>query len=339
MTQPLALAAQRRKEGAGALLRTTLHGSAGHVGQELSRTVEELEDAPLSPTLLQTEAGLTFLEPIPPCARLIVLGGGHIALALCEMAAACGFSVTVVDDRPDFADPSRFPQATHTLCMPFQEAVSALKLTEWDYVAVLTRGHAHDGDCLRALLAGTAPAYLGMIGSRRRVAAQLRLLAEEGYDPDTLGRICTPIGLAIGAVTPAEIAVSILAQLIARRRQGAYAFREGRQFVTDLQGEVLEELSACPEPLAVVTVLAADGSTPRGAGARLAITAGGRLIGTIGGGLAEGAAIREASELIGTGRFALRTFDMTAAAAAREGMACGGRMTVLMEDLSNFYHP
>lgn len=325
----------RRRAGESALLRTTLRGETGSVTDDLCRTLEPLGKAPAAATLRREGETLTILEPVPPRTRLLILGGGHISLALSEMAAGCGFSVTVADDRPDFAAPARFPWAEGTVCADFPEAVRQLRVTGWDYVVVLTRGHAHDGDCLHALLDGTAPAYLGMIGSRRRVAAQLRLLEAEGYPSAALERICTPVGLAIGAVTPAEIAVSILAQLIARRRQGLYAFRETADAVTELQGEVLDELAACTEPMALITVLESVGSTPRGAGAKMAVTASGRLLGTVGGGCAERTAVREAARLIGSGRYAVRTYDMTGDVAEREGMACGGSMTVLLEDAAS----
>ena len=158
---------------------------------------------------------LTVREPVMPRERLIVLGGGHIALPVCEFGAKCGFEVHVVDDRPDFANRRRFPDAAEVICDSFENGIRRLGISAFDYVVVITRGHRHDADCLRALLPGEDPAYLGMIGSRRRTKGLLEMLKEEGFDPDRLAKICTPIGLDIGAITPAEIAVSILSEVIA----------------------------------------------------------------------------------------------------------------------------
>ena len=129
---------------------------------------------------LTLEAGETaYIRNFRPEERLILLGGGHIAQPLCRYAADLGFAVTVVDDRPSFADRTRFPEAQAVLCDAFPSALQHLGIGGGDYVAVITRGHRHDADCLRAILAGTMPRYLGMIGSRRRGAGLVQLLQEE----------------------------------------------------------------------------------------------------------------------------------------------------------------
>ena len=153
---------------------------------------------------------LKIAEPVLPEERLIVLGAGHIALPVCEFAAKSGFSVTVIDDRPDFANRTRFPLAADVICDGFEHAIEGLRITPFDYVVIITRGHRHDADCLRAILPGEMPAYLGMIGSRRRTTGLLKMLEEEGFPAERLAKICTPIGLNIGAITPGEIAISSL---------------------------------------------------------------------------------------------------------------------------------
>lgn len=275
---------------------------------------------------------LTVCEPVMPQERLIVLGGGHIALPVCEFGAKCGFEVHVIDDRPDFANRRRFPDAKEVLCDSFENGIRRLGVTPFDYVVVITRGHRHDADCLRVLLPGAEPAYLGMIGSRRRTKGLLEMLKEEGYDPDRLAKICTPIGLDIGAITPAEIAVSILSEVIAYRRKPEHGAPGRFCADSDLELSTLEYLAENRDPKAVVTVIETKGSTPRGAGAKMAVSPLGKVTGSIGGGCSEAAVIQDAVRIIGTGRYQLFDIDLTGEVAESDGMVCGGTMRVLIED-------
>lgn len=272
-------------------------------------------------------------EPILPEERLIVMGGGHVSLEICTIAARCGFSVTVCDDRSEFANTERFPMAEAVLCAPFSECIETLKITPFDYVVIVTRGHSHDGECVEKILSGVEPAYTGLIGSRSRVLKQFDLMEEKGYSRDRLNRICTPIGLDIGSVTPAEIAVSIVAELIAYRRKPEY--NRGRMCKdTDLELEVIRHLAEDDGPKAVATILETEGSAPRKAGAKMIVKPDGKIIGTIGGGWGEAQVMREAAGMIGSGMYRIRTIEMNADIAAKEGMACGGSMKVLIEDAS-----
>ena len=271
-------------------------------------------------------------EPMLPQERLIVLGAGHIALPVSQIGTACGFAVCVVDDRPDFANRARFPEAAEVVCDGFENAIRALKVTPFDYVVVITRGHRHDADCLRALLPGVWPAYLGMIGSRRRTKGLLEMLRQEGFDEDRLGRICTPIGLPIGAVTPAEIAVSILSEVVAYRRLPEHGDPKRCCADSDLELSTLRYLAENTEPKAIVTVIETKGSTPRGTGAKMAVSPLGKVTGSIGGGCSEGAVIRDAVKIIGTGRYLVVDIDLTGEVAESDGMVCGGTMKVLVED-------
>ena len=171
------------------------------------------------PATLELEVeGRTYVRSFRPGERLILLGAGHVAQPLCTFAAALGFAVTVVDDRPSFANRARFPEAEAIVCNAFPAAIASLGICGGDYVAVITRGHRYDADCLRAILPGTMPYYLGMIGSKRRTVGLLNLLEEEGFPRPLLEEIYTPIGLEIGALTTQEIGISVVAQLIQRRR-------------------------------------------------------------------------------------------------------------------------
>lgn len=160
-----------------------------------------------------------YVEPMLPPPVLVVVGGGHVAQPLAAMGKMVGFEVIVIDDRPAWANRDRFPTVDQVICEDFLPALDRLNLGVQHHVVLVTRGHKHDMDCLRALLDKDLP-YLGMIGSRRRVKGVFDRMIEEGKDPAALKKVYSPIGLDIGAETPAEIAVSVLGELIMLRRGG-----------------------------------------------------------------------------------------------------------------------
>jgi xanthine dehydrogenase accessory factor len=171
-----------------------------------------------------------LIEAIEAPARLVIVGGGHIARALCTVSALAGFSVTVIDDRPEYAAPERFPEADRVICGDFEDTLRELESDTNTYFVMVTRGHKQDELSLRVVL-GKPWAYAGMIGSKRRTGAVLLHLEEEGFARELLDRVHTPIGLDIGAETPEEIAISIVAELIMVRRGGTgrqMYYRRGR---------------------------------------------------------------------------------------------------------------
>jgi xanthine dehydrogenase accessory factor len=153
-----------------------------------------------------------------PCA--LVLGAGHISQPLVGLLAMVGYAVTVADDRPDFANQKRFPEAEQVICNSFAAALAGLDLTAYEAIIIVTRGHRYDLDCLRTVLKCTAP-YTGMIGSQRRVSGIKEMMTEEGVPEAVLKQLKAPIGLDIGAQTPQEIALSIVAEIIAVIRKGS----------------------------------------------------------------------------------------------------------------------
>lgn len=155
-------------------------------------------------------------------ARLLIVGGGHIGKALSEIGAMCGFRITVVDDRPEYANSERFPEADAVIRGRFDEVLAEYPIDGSTYAVCVTRGHRHDEVGLRRIV-GRGAAYVGMIGSRRRVSAVLQHLIDEGMDRAAVESVHTPIGLDIGAETPEEIAVSIMAEIIRERRGGSGA--------------------------------------------------------------------------------------------------------------------
>lgn len=275
-----------------------------------------------------------YLRRFEPEERLILLGGGHIAVPLCKMASLLGFRVTVVDDRAVFANRARFPDAERVLCDGFAHGIDALAIRETDYICVITRGHRWDADCLRQILVGRYPSYLGMIGSKRRVTALLALLREEGCDAEKLAEIHTPIGLKIGAETPAEIAVSICAELVQHRRSRAAEAEEALLERTDTDLSLLRFVAEGKQPMALMTVVETRGSTPVESGAMMALDALGAMRGTVGGGCGEAEVMRAARRLIGSGGQTVLEVDMTNDVAEDEGMVCGGKMCVLIQDVT-----
>ena len=151
---------------------------------------------------------------------LIIAGAGHIAQPLCEIGHMMGFHTIVIDDRWAFANKERFPHAADIRVGPFGEVLRSLDINEQTFVVVVTRGHVHDEESVRVALSQN-PAYVGMIGSKRRAKTTLERLAEQGYSPEQLSRIHTPMGLDIAAETPAEIAVAIAAEIVRARRQSS----------------------------------------------------------------------------------------------------------------------
>ena len=159
----------------------------------------------------------------PP--HLIIAGAGHIAVPLASIAKTCDFTVTVLDDRPQYAHPARFPTADRVVAGPFRPTLAELRrgkpvFDSDTYLVLVTRGHQHDIDCLLEAL-NDPVAYLGMIGSSRRIRAVFELLEKEQDIPAShFDRVRAPIGMDIGAITPAEIAVCIMAEMICVMREG-----------------------------------------------------------------------------------------------------------------------
>jgi xanthine dehydrogenase accessory factor len=167
----------------------------------------------------EAEAFQVMMEVDERPATLLIIGGGHIGKALATIGNLCGFSVEIVDDRPEYANAERFPEADRITCGRFDEVLDGYSIDSNTYVVCVTRGHRHDEMSLR-LVASSDAAYVGMIGSKRRVGAVLQHLVDESVDPNAVGRVHTPIGLDIGAETPEEIAVAIMAEIIQARRGG-----------------------------------------------------------------------------------------------------------------------
>ena len=159
-----------------------------------------------------------FLDVFSWELELLICGAGHIALPPARFGQESGFRVTVLDDRPDFAHQSRFP-GCEVIAQDFVSALRNMPLGPSTYAVVITRGHEHDVECLTEILRKET-AYIGLIGSRRRVRFVLQLLRQQRISPERLKEVFTPIGVPIGAESPEEIALSIAAELVCMRRKG-----------------------------------------------------------------------------------------------------------------------
>ena len=160
-----------------------------------------------------------LLDPIMATPRLLIVGAGHIAQPLARLGSVLEFETIVVDERADFANRERFPTANEVHAQPFEEFLDEFAVDERTHVVLVTRAHRFDELALRRLLGSPAP-YIGMIGSRRRVHIVYGTLLAEGFTPEQFAKVYAPIGLDIGARTPAEIAIAIAAEIVDLRRQG-----------------------------------------------------------------------------------------------------------------------
>ncbi len=281
------------------------------------------------PQLVERDQESILIEPFFPEPRLVILGGGHIAKPLAEFGKRVGFDIAVVDDRPFFANNNRFPDAT-VFCDDFESSFDQLQIKKSDFIVIVTRGHRHDGVCLRKSMEYETK-YTGMIGSRRRVNGMIEQLLEEGYSQEDLDRINTPIGLHIGAVTPEEIAISIIAEIISVRRNGKDGNKINKASWPEFDSEVVEEMVKQGNDKALITIMSSKGSVPRKAGAKMIVWYDGKTLGSIGGGCSEGEVIVRARDVIMNKGYEMVHVDMTGVVAEDEGMVCGGTMEVLVE--------
>jgi len=159
-----------------------------------------------------------YIEPLTPSPRVYIFGGGHVSLFVAQISKMVGFQVVVIDDRPQFANQERFPEAAEVIAEDFELALPQLKVNRSSYLVIVTRGHAYDQEVLEWAL-GQPVKYIGMIGSKKKIQTVYNNLQAKGVKPEQLQRVHAPIGLDIGALTPEEIAVSIVAEMIKVRRE------------------------------------------------------------------------------------------------------------------------
>jgi xanthine dehydrogenase accessory factor len=166
---------------------------------------------------IKTKTGELILEPVNGTPQLVIFGGGHVSKYISRTASMAGFRVTIIDDRPEYANTERFPEANRTLAIDFSEALLHISVTPSTYIVIVTRGHRSDEEILERVVALPSK-YVGMIGSQRKVLTSYEHLMSRGVSIEQLKRVHAPIGIEIGATTAEEIGVSVVAQLVAERR-------------------------------------------------------------------------------------------------------------------------
>ena len=158
-----------------------------------------------------------FVEPVLPQPRACIFGAGHVSKSISKVATVAGFATVIVDNRETYANRERFPEADEIFAEEYEDVFSKLNVNSSTYLIIVTRGHRDDMRVLRWAV-GTPARYIAMIGSKRKTIAVIRELEKEGFSRDAFERLCAPMGLEIGAITPEEIAVSVVAEMIAARR-------------------------------------------------------------------------------------------------------------------------
>lgn len=270
---------------------------------------------------------LIFGEQLRKKPTIVLCGGGHVSLYVYQVAIMTGFDVAVIDDREEFANEQRFPLAKEIICGEFSEVMGAVDFGPDSYYVIATRGHSHDGICLVEALK-KPHTYVGMIGSHKKVHVIQEHLRSLEFTEEQIKSVYTPIGLAIDAQTPEEISISIMAEIIQVRRKDKL-----ESFVSD---EALELIVTTDEPVVLSMILNKDGSIPRGAGAKMAVTKSGISKGSIGGGAVEHEAKLESMNIAGTDRKpSFHRYTMGNTDATKEGMACGGNALVYIEDIKS----
>lgn len=241
--------------------------------------------------------------------ELLICGAGHISCELVKMASCLDFHIKVIDDRDMFVTEERFPAADERICDSFENLKQYVEPNA--YCVVVTRGHKDDYSCVKTILS-VPHQYLGMIGSKKKVATVFENLRQEGVEEEKIKSIFAPIGLDIKAATPAEIAVSILAEIIAEKNK-------------DCRASVSKELLENKTFGILCIIVEKTGSTPRGVGSMMLVTES-EIIDSIGGGAIEFAVIEEArhcSEVM------MKEYQLDNEKSRELGMVCGGTNKVL----------
>lgn len=245
--------------------------------------------------------------------ELIICGGGHVAYDLVKMASCLDFRIKVIDDREEFTTKERFALADEVICDSFKNLKN--HMAKDAYYIVVTRGHKDDFDCVSTILKDSYQ-YLGMIGSKTKVKTTFDNLRNSDVSEELIETIHAPIGLKIGAKTPAEIAVSILAEIIQVKNEKSTSF-------------VSRELSGVKEQGVLCIITEKTGSSPRGEGSMMYITDE-KIIDTIGGGAIEFAAIKDAKTI---SEATVKEYSLSNSEAGDLGMICGGTNKVLFVPL------
>ena len=266
------------------------------------------------------DSAALLIEPVPAERELIICGAGHVALAVIVLAKMVDFHITVIEDRPDYAEEASRAGADTVLVEGFEQALAKIPGGDNTYFVVLTREHQYDAICLKAILQKDF-AYAGVMGSRRRTELLRQKLIAEGISAEVVARLHAPIGLDIGAETEREIAVAIVAELIKfGRRAGTFPKK------------LIAAAVQARESFVLATIIRRKGSAPRDVGTKMLIFAE-HIVATIGGGMIEARIIRRGRQMLAgkETQDVWEQVDMRGDDAALGHMVCGGMVDVLLE--------
>lgn len=268
-----------------------------------------------------------YIEFIRKSYNVVVCGAGHISMPIIKMCKMLDLPVTVIDDRINFTNNAIREGADKVICKPFHEALSEIEGDNGTFFIIVTRGHRYDQECLECIIK-KENAYIGMIGSKVRVRKVLDYLEENGIGREKLDKVYTPIGIKIGAETPSEIAVSIMAQIIEvkNKEKGSSAYPD--ELIDTVLGDKYKEI-----PKAIITLVSRKGSAPRDVGTKMIVLKDGTLIGTIGGGCVESNIRQTAFSCMDNHEAKLERVDMTGIDAEEDGMVCGGIVELFVEPI------
>ena len=302
-----------------------------HTGAKVLLTdgqVVYTSSADLETVLKKLPEDSVYREKLGHIQTLVVCGAGFVGQSVIRLGKFLGWRVLSVEDRPEYAKEAQTAGADEVLCGSFSDVLSGISYDEDIFFVIVTREHSYDKACLDEILKHPF-GYLGMMGSHTRSDRMRQSLAESGVDKEKIARIHAPVGLEIGAVTPQEIAVSIIAQIMQEKAK----FLQGSAFPPDLMAALKEEdPDGSHAILALIT--AQRGSTPREAGARMLVYPDGKTVGTIGGGLMEAEVIRRALQSLedpSSFRPYTITIDMSGRPGSMKDMVCGGVTDVFLE--------
>ncbi|MDD3750864.1 MAG: XdhC family protein [Tissierellia bacterium] len=259
--------------------------------------------------------------------KAVVCGAGHISISIIKMCKLLDLPVTVIDDRLTFVNNALAAGADKSICEPFEDALSRIQGDAGTFFIIVTRGHRYDQVCLEIII-HKENAYIGMIGSRLRVAKVLDYLEEKGISREKLDKVYTPIGLKIGAETPAEIAVAIMAEIIEVKNKKAGFSTYNKELIDS----ILDEKNDIPK--ALITIVSRKGSSPRDVGTKMIVSKDGKMVGTIGGGCVEADIRQTALSCMDSGKCKLVRVDMTGVEAEDDGMVCGGIIELFVEPIN-----
>ncbi len=268
-----------------------------------------------------------FCDVLGKQPKLIICGAGHVSIPVIKIGVMIGFEVIVLEDRPFFADNARKAGASLVLCEDFTSGLEKIEGDIDTYFVIVTRGHRYDQICLEKI-AKKKHAYIGMIGSRRRTSIVKEQLILRGVNEEVINAVYTPIGLNIGAKTPEEIAVAIIAELIEVKSKTKRTYGYSKEMIDAILNKEWEKK-------VLATIVRRKGSAPQDVGVKMLINRNGKCVGTIGGGCMEAQIIQKAIFMMSEESNCVQIchISMLANEAEEEGMVCGGTVDVLLEKI------